>query len=850
MRCPPLSPPGLVALAALSGCGGLASSDKAGSPDGPTSSSLTTSSTTPTSSTTEPPTMDSFAPAPAALHRLTDAQYRNAVRDLVGVTYTGELPVDYVLHGYVSIGAGELTVGPLDLEMYESAAWELAELSLPDDDSVEALLGCAYDTPCLDAALEPFLRRAWRRPSTEEERVELLLLAEQLAPALGDRVAVRAVVATVLQSPDFLFRVEEGTADPADPTVRRLTDWELAAKLSFFLWNAPPDDELLDAAEAGELTTGGLTSQAERLLADPRAAEALVGWFGETLELQKIDTLDKDATLYPELESLEDDLRTELDDLFVGVALEGSGDLRDVFTTDQAWASPELAEAIYGVSGASAPFTLPADQARGGVLGRAGLLAMGAHNTVTSPTHRGKLVRTRVLCGSVPPPPAGIVTELGDHDDEATLRERLEQHATDPACKSCHDMMDPIGYGVEDFDPIGRHRLTDNDQPVDATGDIDGAAFDGAAELGEVLVDHPDFARCMSSQMYRHALGHDELESEAAAIWQVTESFTDDGHQVGALVRAIVGSEAFLVVGDPEREPCSDGDTRACETACDVGLDTCVDGEWMGCSAPTPALEDCNGVDDDCDGEVDEELVASCTLPSGLEGEEVCIGGAWSECQGDGEVCNGVDDDGDGAIDEDLEVAVTPLLSAELTDAHEACDPAVASWNGPCNAAVHRFCSATDCAVTGFGPVAQTTTSPQESTVVCLDDTEAVVVSTSFTELATHHPDCSEADTHGGACNAAISRFCSSEGLTTGVGPLEHSGDFAAVACTPGAVVEESSYTELMGFDAICDGAWERVGPRCADAIHQACIARGFASGHGPLENSGDLAVIACLGAP
>jgi len=792
-------------------------------------------------------TMADFAPAPAALHRLTEAHYRAATEAVVGLRYEGELPVDYQLHGYAHVGAGELSIGPLDLELYEAAAWELATLSLPDDDSVEALLGCPYDSACLESALGPFLRRAWRRPPTDTEITELLALADSLAPALGERIAVQAVVAAVLQSPDFLFRVEIGVPDPVDPSVRWLDDYELASKLAFFVTGAPPDPALLDAAEAGELTGGGLTDEARRLLALPGARDSLITWFGETLELQDLATLDKDPLLYPELDALEDDLRAEIDELFVTVALDGSGDLRDVFTTDQAFPSPELAELVYGVTTGGGVITLPASQERGGVLGRAGLLALGAHNTVTSPTHRGKLVRTRLLCSSVPPPPPGVVTELSEHDDEATLRERLEQHATDPQCSGCHLMMDPIGYGFEHFDPIGRHRELDNGKPVDATGELDGVAFDGGAELALALVEHPRFAGCMTSQLYRYAMGHAELESEQPAIDLATELFVDSDHQVEALVEAIVGSEAFLTVGAPEVEPCVDGEQRDCSTLCDVGLDVCVDGEWMGCDAPEPTTEDCNGVDDDCDGLVDEDLVRSCTTAWG-PGEEVCEAGAWSPCEGEVplEVCNGVDDDADGLVDEDLEVGPTPTTYAELTVAHYSCDAAVDSWNGPCNAAVHRHCASLDCSVTGFGPVA----ADPDGMVVCLDDSEGVVVSTTFTELAGHHPDCSEADTHGGSCNAAISRMCGSMGLTTGYGPVENSGDVAVVVCTPGATVINGSYAVLATYDSVCDGSWERWGPSCARAIHGYCVDEGYESGHGPLENSGDLAVIACLGAP
>jgi hypothetical protein len=316
-------------------------------------------------------------------------------------------------------------------------------------------------------------------------------------------------------------------------------------------------------------------------------------------------------------------------------------------------------------------------------------------------------------------------------------------------------------------------------------------------------------------------MGHAELATEQIAIDELTTAFVGDDFRLATLVRALVASEAFLTVGTPEAEACTDGSTRACATSCTDGLDVCLDGEWMGCDAPTPRLERCDdGVDDDCDGEIDE----GCEPPP--------------------EVCNGVDDDLDGQVDEGLEVATTPVSYADLSVAHPSCDATITSFDGPCNAAVHRLCADTDCAVSGYGPVSS---SPE---VVCLDDTEAVVVSSTFTELSAAHPDCHEGATHGGPCNAAISRVCAGMGLSTGYGPVEHSGDVAVVVCTPNATVIEGSYATLSSYHALCDGSWERWGPSCAAAIHGFCIDEGYVSGHGPLENSGDLAVIACLGAP
>jgi len=815
--------------------------------DGPGTSDTDATLTDPTSSTTDPTDFEPFAPAPATLHRLTDTQFRNATEDLLGIRYDGDLPVDYSLHGYRSVGAAELGISPVEFEEYEAASWVLAEAAFPDVAAVEAFLGAPYHRDEVAAVLPGILRKAWRRPAEPDELDRLLLLADELEPAHGEVIAMQGLTAALLQAPDFLFRVEVGTADATDPDLRWLDDYELAARLAFFLTDRPPDDELLDAAERGELTSGnGLEEQAERLLATNDARTALSHWFDETLELEKIDELDKDATLYPELADLLPDMHAEISELFEKTAYDADADLTELLTTSTAYASPALAEAIYGVESAGGAFPLPPSQERGGVLGRAGILAVGAHNTVTSPTHRGKLVRTRLLCGSVPPPPPGVVTEISDAD-EGSLRDKLEQHATDPQCKGCHDMMDPIGFGLERFDPIGRWRADDNGYAIDTTGEVDGLTFDGGTALGEAIAQHPDFPGCMAAQLYRHAVGHAELASELGTLADITDSYVADGRRLSALVRAIVASEAFLVVGEPEVEPCADGATVTCETDCGTGVDTCVNGLWTGCDAPEPELEDCNGLDDDCDGEIDEALTQVCTTSWGT-GEQACLNGAWStECIGAEaplETCNGLDDDGDGYVDEDLQIDVAPVTHADITTAHYACDPAVSAWNGPCNAAVHRLCGDLGCGVTGFGPV-----NLAGDEVSCLDSSEAEVIGGSFTALSGQHPDCSSTNTHGGPCNAAISRDCASRGLTTGYGPVENSGDTAVYVCTPEADVLNATYTELLTYEPTCDGATERWGWYCSTAIHEWCIDQGYTTGHGPLENSGDLAVVACLGA-
>ena len=209
-------------------------------------------------------------------------------------------------------------------------------------------------------------------------------------------------------------------------------------------------------------------------------------------------------------------------------------------------------------------------------------------------------------------------------------------------------------------------------------------------------------------------------------------------------------------------------------------------------------------------------------------------------------MCNGVDDDLDGLVDEDLAIAVVRLTAAELQAlGHPDCSAFADPTSPACFAANHRYCEATDCAVTGFGPVDETATGFD---TVCLDDTQATVVSTTFTVLSTHHDQCNATQRLGPACNAAINRFCDSLGMATGYGPVENNGDVAAVTCTPAATEYGTTYTAMAAHDPLCDGSTERWGEHCSRAAHLWCRANGHETGFGPLENSGDTFLAACLG--
>jgi hypothetical protein len=779
--------------------------------------------------------ISSFSPSPAVLHRLTDAQYRASLSSLLGIDFAGELPVDYLLYNFSTVGASQVTIAPSDFELYEAAAWSAAESAFPDKATASTRLGCELRAPlgeedlggsavtCLRPWAAELAGRAWRRPLEQAELDRLVALYESVE-SIGDQslLGLRAVTAAVLLSPDFLFRVELGEPDPEDPSRRRYTSHEMASRLSYLLTGGPPDATLRGLADEGVMTEPGvLHMQARRLLQSEEAPEALAGFFGEYMDLASLATMDKDPTLYPQIdEVMREVMAEEAQAIFAEVAVVEGADLRSLFNTDVAYVDPDLG-AIYGLTvegseGVLQRVELSPEAGRGGLLGRAFFLAGQANATRTSPTYRGKFVQTRLLCRDIPPPPPGAATEIENTDPTATVREKLEQHMTDPSCAGCHQLMDPIGFAFEGFDAIGQAQSTDQGKPIDDSAELDGFAVQGAAEMGAALAAHEGLSSCFTLQFYRHGTGNLETEGELDLIEALGEDFAAGGATLEALVLGLVVSEGFRIAAASELEE-------------------------------EPAREACNALDDDLDGQTDEDILRSCGEGAG-RGLQTCVDGEWSACEtGTGaapvEECNGVDDDGDSLIDEALEAEIMVWTGAELLAAHESCDLGDPT-SGACQAAASRICGGTGCYATGYGMVA-VDEETDEGAGVCVSG--ATVISGSLTELGGYHSGCASSG-HSADCNAAIHRYCSAAGLGTGFGPMEHSGDSMVFACTPSASLTSTTYTALAAYDAGCDGSAERIGANCNSAMHQHCRALGYLSGFGPIENSGDTVSVACVG--
>jgi hypothetical protein len=495
-----------------------------------------------------PGTADAAALGPASLRLLTIAQYRNAIEDLFGADTlakaTVELEPDARLNGLSAIGAGVTAVSPRATELYQQAAEAIAGAVLADGARAAQVACEPQQAGCLEGFVGRVGRRAWRRTLAPEETARYVALARRS----GDLWAgVRLALATLLQSPNFLYRVELGRPDPSAAGQRLLDSFEVASRLAFFLTNRPPDDALLDAAARGALGPDELRVHAMRLLSSPRAVAAVESFYGDYLGLADLADLTKAAPAFTP--SLRAAMRDESLRTLRALTFEEGRDLREVFTTRTTFVTGELAR-FYGVPAPAGAepgrIELPAAGPRAGLLMHAGLLALNAHENSTSPTRRGKFVREILLCQSIPDPPPNVDTTLPATAPVNTTRGRVEAHQANPACATCHALMDPIGLGFERFDAAGAYRDRENGNAIDASGALDGGAFGGALELVQALSRHADVPGCFVTTLLRQAAGAVlETPGERAVAGALAERFAA-ALDLRALLLGVVTHPAFV----------------------------------------------------------------------------------------------------------------------------------------------------------------------------------------------------------------------------------------------------------------------------------------------------------------
>ena len=801
-----------------------------------------------------------FEAAPATLHRLTRAEHLASLDALFvsesGVSWTlptasDALPPDDDSNGFSTIAGSLVSISPLEVETYERAAEGMMAQAI-DPARRLAFFGCdvaSEGEACARAFIARFGRLAWRRSLQPAEVDALAVLFDALSTRFSDRwIGLGYVLSAILQAPDFLFRVEVGEPDPEEPGRLRYTSLEMASRLSFLVWGGPPDAELLAAGEAGELLDDTeIRAQVERMLEDDRARASLERFFGEFFSLDRLELAQKDPVLFPEWgPEFRASARTEVMSI-VGDVITRDDDVRTLLSTDVTFIDTRLAT-FYGLPdpgpGRLLRTRVPSSDRRGGILGRPAILSMWSHADVTSPTRLGKFVLINLRCEGIEDPPPGQSLEIPTSEEVMTLRQRLERlHEANPSCNTCHSRVDPMGFPFEGFDPIGHVRTTDNGLPVDTEVELDGTTIADAAELGSFLAQSPRVGRCFARRFQRYALAHRESEAERIGFVDVERAFADEGYRMQALLLEVALSPAFRTASPPLGD-CRAGERRACEAGCGGGTQTCTAlGAWGECAAPGSSTETCNGRDDDCDGATDEMLARSCSSACG-EGSEVCSAGSYGLCTArtpGTEGCNHVDDDCDGRTDEGFGTRGYDAPFATLAAFDPRCDGMTERFGTYCNVAFHGFCAMGEgrCGTSGFGPVESGASSGQ---AICVN---AEVIVSSWAELATFHDTCTAAAGYSPGCNAAISRFCASRGFPTGYGPVSIAGG-VSVACVPTSEVVPSTYTELSTHHDGCT-AGTRFGPACNAAMHRFCASRGFVSGFGPLENSGDTAIVGCV---
>ncbi|HTV20001.1 MAG TPA: DUF1592 domain-containing protein [Polyangiaceae bacterium] len=404
---------------------------------------------------------------------------------------------------------------------------------------------------CLDRILSGVARRAYRRPVSEAEVAQLksfvgMATADGRSVEQGLALALQAV----LVSPHFLFHVErDRSSDPND--VQPVTDLELASRLSYFLWSSMPDDELLKEASQGRLSQPAvLDAQVRRMLRDPKSIALAQNFAGQWLETRNLDTIHPDPEKFPSWRpELRDAMKQETT-LFFNAMLRDDRPLGEFLDARYTFLNQTLAEhyGIAGVQGSEFRRVALGTKERGGVLGHASVLAVSSYPTRTSVSVRGKYVLQNLL-GSAPPPPPPDVPSLdeGDVASSASLREQMEKHRSNAVCASCHSRMDPLGFGLENYDAIGRWRTDDGGAPVDASGTLpSGQTFSSPAELRRVLKDMlPDFSRCLTEKMLTYALGRGLEPYDKPVVRGITQKLAASRGGLQVMVREIVRSLPF-----------------------------------------------------------------------------------------------------------------------------------------------------------------------------------------------------------------------------------------------------------------------------------------------------------------
>jgi len=490
---------------------------------------------------------------PRLLRRLSRAEWERSVEALLGVdANAAALAPDDVADGFDN-QASALSVSPLLADQLRGEAERVARQAMSERRA--ALVPCDLgQAECPARFVRELGLAAFRRPLTDDEVARHLALYEEVRAEDGATEAATWVVTALLQSPHFLYRSELG-ARAADGRFV-LTGWERATALAYAVWGGPPDEALMRRAAAGELADDTIVeAELARMLADDRARATLAAFGERWLGIDRLPIVTRDAATYPELTpEIRQDMAGEAARFLIDVEARG-GAVADLLLSKSSFLTDRLAD-FYGVARPTGSADAAGFRAielaatpYGGLLRLGAVLTTHALPQSSSPIHRGKMVRERLLCEDLPPPPSNLDTSPPPMDPTKSTRARYAEHASNDACASCHDKIDPIGFGLEHFDGVGRYRETDGPHLVDDSGTVVGLAagavdFTGPDGLAAALVDSGEVDRCWLVQRMRYALGYDP---SACVVDEVGRRHAALGATLAATLPAIVGSGALFV---------------------------------------------------------------------------------------------------------------------------------------------------------------------------------------------------------------------------------------------------------------------------------------------------------------
>ena len=483
-----------------------------------------------------------------------------------GFDISGDSKSPMVVEQAVTVPAAVGTVSvSFDNDFYDATTMADRNL-LVDYIEIEGPIGVIKDNPlrdrivtcdfktggdtCLREILQAFAERAWRRPVVAGEVDGLMKL---VGIARGqkdtDEAGLRAALRAVLLHPAFLYRVELD-AVPTIEASHPLNDYELASRLSYFLWSSMPDQALFDAASAGKLHDDAeLDAQVDRLLADPRSHALVDNFAGQWLYTREIGDHQADFQLFPGYNpDLAASMKAEADLFFDELLKSNDLGIDALVKSDFTYLDDRLAK-HYGLPapGSETPVRVTLKSAqRGGVLAQGSWLTVTSNPDRTSPVKRGKWILSNLLCSQPPDPPPNIPSITKTDLAGKTVREVLDAHVKNPACASCHVVMDQLGFALENYDAIGAWRTVDNGFPVDASGQLpDGTKFKNEAEMADVITKDPRFPRCVAKKMYTYALGRGPVKADDPWLDQLTTDFTSKGSRLRELIKLLVKSEPF-----------------------------------------------------------------------------------------------------------------------------------------------------------------------------------------------------------------------------------------------------------------------------------------------------------------